>query len=102
MGKDKIAGFVAQDTALKAYRYPLDQILHLAPHTLDAQGEAPRIPDDYCSGRRSPQGQAQRARAEPDAAAGRGTRDGCRGRCEDQCRERASHLPITVNVSVAV
>ena len=35
-------------------------------------------------GRRSPQRQAQRARAEPDAAAGRGTRDGCRGRCEDQ------------------
>jgi len=40
MGKDKIARFVAQDAALKAYRYPLDQILHLAPHTLDAQGEA--------------------------------------------------------------
>src|SRR5438552_6591697 len=40
MGKDKIARFVAQDAALKAYRYPLDQILHLAPLTLDAQGEA--------------------------------------------------------------
>ena len=44
----------------------------------------------------------QRTRAEPDAAAGRGTRDGCRGRSDDERQECASHLPITVNVSVAV
>jgi hypothetical protein len=44
----------------------------------------------------------QRARTEPDAAADRGTRDGCRGRAENQCYEDDPHLPITVNVSVAV
>ncbi len=33
---------------------------------------------------------------------GRGIRDGCRGRNEDERCKRASHLPITVNVSVAV
>lgn len=38
-GKDKIARFVAQDPALKIYRHPLDEILRLAPHTLDSEGE---------------------------------------------------------------
>jgi hypothetical protein len=51
-----------------------------------------------CAAKRQP----QRACAEADPAAGRGTWDGCRGRTEDQRKERASHLPITVNVSVAV
>jgi len=40
LGRQKIAAFVAQDTALKIYRHPLDEILRLAPHTLDAEGES--------------------------------------------------------------
>src|SRR5262249_9234796 len=30
----------AQDASLKIYRHPLDEILRMAPHTLDAPGEA--------------------------------------------------------------
>jgi len=51
-----------------------------------------------CAAKRQP----ERACAEADPAAGRSTRDGCRGRTEDQRDERSSHLPITVKVSVAV
>jgi len=40
MGKQKVAAFIAQDPGLKIYRQPLDQILRLSPHTLDAEGEA--------------------------------------------------------------
>ena len=40
MGQDKVAVFVAEDPGLRIYRQPLDQILRLAPHTLDAGGEA--------------------------------------------------------------
>jgi oligoendopeptidase F len=40
MGKQKVAKFIGQDAGLKVYRQPLDQILRLAPHTLDAEGEA--------------------------------------------------------------
>jgi hypothetical protein len=70
---------------------------------VDEQSPAAGIP--HCDRRRgSPfEPQAERARAEPDAAAGggRGTRDGCRGRCKGDSRNRALHPPITVNVSVA-
>ncbi len=66
------------------------------------QGPAARVAHgDRGSGLASHR-QAERACAEPDAPAGCGTRDGCRSRCEDERCERASHLPITVNVSVAV
>ena len=40
LGKNKIARFVAQDASLKIYRHPLDEILRLAPHTLDSEGES--------------------------------------------------------------
>jgi hypothetical protein len=70
--------------------------------SVDEQGAASRIPDYDCGGRRSPQRQTQWTRTERDAPAGRGTRDGCRGHSEDERKERASHLPITVKVSVAV
>ncbi len=83
-------------------RLPAQRTGEAGPRDVDEQGAASRVPDDDGGGRRSPQLHAKRARAEPDATAGRGTRDGCRGRYEDQYRERASHLPITVNVSVAV
>jgi len=82
----------------------------LAPHgagescarDVDPQRTVARIPHgDRGSGRAS-EGQAERACAEPDARAGRGTRCGCRGRYENERCERASHLPITVKVSVAV
>ena len=69
---------------------------------VDEQRPAPRVAHDDRRRRRSPQGQAQRTGTEADAPAGRGTRDGCRGRTENERHERASHLPITVNVSVAV
>src|SRR5664279_312967 len=38
LGKQKIAAFLARDAALKIYRHPLDEILRLAPHTLDSEG----------------------------------------------------------------
>jgi oligoendopeptidase F len=40
LGKNKIARFVAQYASLKIYRHPLDEILRLAPHTLDSEGES--------------------------------------------------------------
>ncbi len=40
IGKDRIARFLAQEPALAIYRFPLDQILRQAPHTLDDEGEA--------------------------------------------------------------
>jgi oligoendopeptidase F len=40
LGKDRIAQFLAQDQALSIYRFPLDQTLRAAPHTLDDAGEA--------------------------------------------------------------
>jgi oligoendopeptidase F len=40
LGKNKIARFIAQDASLKPYRHPLDEILRLAPHTLDKEGES--------------------------------------------------------------
>ena len=40
LGKHKIAGFQAQDASLKQYRYPLDEILRLASHTLNSEGES--------------------------------------------------------------
>ena len=40
VGKDKIARFLGQDASLKIYRHPLDEILRLAPHTLDGEGES--------------------------------------------------------------
>jgi oligoendopeptidase F len=39
VGKQKISRFLAQDASLKIYRHPLDEILRLAPHTLDGEGE---------------------------------------------------------------
>jgi len=40
LGKNKIARFLAQDASLKIYRHPLEEILRLAPHTLDGEGES--------------------------------------------------------------
>ena len=40
IGKDKIAQFLAQEPALAIYRFPLDQTLRQAPHTLNDEGEA--------------------------------------------------------------
>ena len=40
IGKDQIARFLKQDRSLSIYRFPLDQILRKAPHTLNDQGEA--------------------------------------------------------------
>jgi hypothetical protein len=72
------------------------------PRGVHEQGAAPRVPNHDGPDRSSMQCQAQRARTERNAPAGRSNRDGCRGRTEDERKERASHLPITVNVSVAV
>ena len=63
---------------------------------IDAQRPPARIPHRDDGGGRAPERHAKRARAELDAATGRGTRDGCRGRHENQRCERASHRPITV------
>ena len=40
IGRGKIAQFLAQDPALGIYRFPLDQTLRQAPHTLNEEGEA--------------------------------------------------------------
>ena len=40
VGKDRIAQFLAQEPALAIHRFPLDQTLRRAPHTLDDEGEA--------------------------------------------------------------
>lgn len=39
IGKPRIDAFLAQDKALAIYRHGLDDILRMAPHTLDAQSE---------------------------------------------------------------
>ncbi len=40
VGKEKIARFLAQDASLNIYRHPLDEIVRLAPHTLNDEGES--------------------------------------------------------------
>jgi oligoendopeptidase F len=40
IGKDKVAQFLAQDPGLAIYRFPLEQILRRAAHTLNDEGEA--------------------------------------------------------------
>jgi len=40
IGKDKVAQFLAQEPALGIYRFPLEQILRRAAHTLNDEGEA--------------------------------------------------------------
>jgi len=40
LGKDKVATFLQQDPLLAVYRFPLDQTLRAAPHTLNDEGEA--------------------------------------------------------------
>lgn len=40
LGKAKVDAFLKQDRSLAIYRFPLDEILRAAPHTLDAKGEA--------------------------------------------------------------
>ncbi len=40
LGREKVAALMAQDKSLAIYRQPIDQVLRMAPHTLDAKGEA--------------------------------------------------------------
>jgi oligoendopeptidase F len=40
IGKQRIDTLFREEPALKAYRHPLDDILRMAPHTLDEKGEA--------------------------------------------------------------
>jgi len=40
IGKEKVAQFLAQDPGLAIYRFPLDQTLRKAAHTLNDEGEA--------------------------------------------------------------
>ncbi len=40
MGKAKVDAFLAEEPALRIYRQPLDDVLRMAPHTLDAKGES--------------------------------------------------------------
>jgi oligoendopeptidase F len=40
IGKERIAQFLEQDRSLAIYRFPLEQTLRLAPHTLNEEGEA--------------------------------------------------------------
>ena len=40
LGAARVNALVAQEPGLKIYRFPLDQMLRLAPHTLDAASEA--------------------------------------------------------------
>jgi hypothetical protein len=74
------------------------------PCARDVDEERPpsRVPHRDGGGGRALERKPQRARAERDAAVGRGTRDGCRGCSENERYEHGSHLPTTVNVSVAV
>ena len=39
LGAERVAQFTREEPGLKAYRQPLDNILRVAPHTLDAAGE---------------------------------------------------------------
>jgi hypothetical protein len=83
-------------------RAPAQRASESGPRHVDEQRPPARVPHRDRRDRPAPERQAQRGRAEPDAPAGRGTRDGCRGRGEKRRRKRASHFPITVNVNVAV
>jgi oligoendopeptidase F len=40
LGKDRVAQFLSEERALAIYRFPLDRILRMAPHTLSDEGEA--------------------------------------------------------------
>lgn len=40
IGKERIAEFLRQDPSLAIYRFPLEQTLRMAPHTLNDEGEA--------------------------------------------------------------
>jgi len=40
LGREKIDGFFRAEPGLAIYRHPIDDILRMAPHTLDAEGEA--------------------------------------------------------------
>jgi oligoendopeptidase F len=40
IGKDRIARFMKSEPSLAMYRYPIDQVLRKAPHTLNDEGEA--------------------------------------------------------------
>jgi len=40
IGPDRVAAFLKADPALAIYRFPLDQVLRAAPHTLSGEGEA--------------------------------------------------------------
>ncbi len=40
VGRERVALFLGQDPSLAIYRYPLEQILRSAPHTLNDEGEA--------------------------------------------------------------
>jgi oligoendopeptidase F len=40
LGAAKVKSLLAQDKSLAIYRHPLDEILRMAPHTLDDKGEA--------------------------------------------------------------
>jgi oligoendopeptidase F len=40
LGAAKVSAFLKQDTSLAIYRHPLDDILRMAPHTLNSEGEA--------------------------------------------------------------
>ena len=40
VGKDKVAQYLAQEPGLSIYRFPLEEVLRRAPHTLDDAGEA--------------------------------------------------------------
>jgi hypothetical protein len=68
-------------------RPPAERAGEPRPRDVDPQGTSARIPHGDDGGGRATERHAKRARAEPDAAAGRGTRDGCRGRHDDHRRE---------------
>jgi oligoendopeptidase F len=40
LGKARVDAYLRADPALAIYRFPLDEVLRRAPHTLDAEGEA--------------------------------------------------------------
>ncbi|MGZ5067163.1 MAG: oligoendopeptidase F [Usitatibacter sp.] len=40
LGKEKVDALMGRERSLSIYRQPIDQVLRMAPHTLDAKGEA--------------------------------------------------------------
>jgi oligoendopeptidase F len=40
LGRERIDGFFREQPGLRIYRHPVDDILRMAPHTLDTEGEA--------------------------------------------------------------